>query len=339
MKSVDVIIPCYNYARFLSQCVTSVLDQVDVEVRILIIDDCSSDETEIVGRQLSEQDSRVEFRRHKNNIGHIATYNEGLDWTNGDYVLLISADDLLTPGSLARTAKLMSAHPEVGLVYGRDIIFETTPLPSYVGPSTSECNWRIVTYRDFLEESCKLGHTPIQAPTVLARTALHKKIGGYKKELPHTADTEIWLRLAANSAVGVVDAEQAYRRVHHQSMSFLYSSPQRIWEQKRAFDFHFQCCAHRIEDVARMSRLLTHGLAEKSLWSASLAFDHGDADMCNEFIQLAFNLDSSVKNWPIMNHLRIKKFFGSKIWSFAQEPLSKLRKIIGYWSDRCLRVK
>jgi glycosyltransferase involved in cell wall biosynthesis len=54
MRSVDLVIPCYNYARFLSQCVNSVLEQDGVEVRGLIIDDCSSDNSEQV---LSAPDS------------------------------------------------------------------------------------------------------------------------------------------------------------------------------------------------------------------------------------------------------------------------------------------
>ena len=42
----------------------------------------------------------MEFRRHPVNRGHIATYNEGLEWASGDYLLVLSADDMLTPGAL-----------------------------------------------------------------------------------------------------------------------------------------------------------------------------------------------------------------------------------------------
>lgn len=99
MSSVDVVIPCYNYARYLPQCVESVLNQQGVEVRALIIDDCSQDDSEIVGRRLAEQDSRVEYRRHSINQGHIATYNDGLlNWAEAEYSLLLSSDDVLTLG-------------------------------------------------------------------------------------------------------------------------------------------------------------------------------------------------------------------------------------------------
>src|SRR5579884_1695444 len=111
MSQVDVVIPCYNYARFLHQCVQSVLSQEGVDVRVLIIDDASKDETPQVGAALAAQDKRVEFRRHRTNHGHIATYNEGLiDWAAGEFSLLLSADDVLIPGSFARAVKLLSQH-------------------------------------------------------------------------------------------------------------------------------------------------------------------------------------------------------------------------------------
>ena len=77
MSRVDVIVPCYNYGRFLRECVESVLGQ-PVDVRVLIIDDASTDDTPEVAAALAAEDARVEFRRHAVNRGHIATYNEGL---------------------------------------------------------------------------------------------------------------------------------------------------------------------------------------------------------------------------------------------------------------------
>ena len=88
MARVDVIVPCYNYGHFLEGCVESALRQEGVDVRVLIIDDASPDDTEVVGRRLAERDPRVTYRRHAVNQGHIATYNEGLlEWADGDYAL------------------------------------------------------------------------------------------------------------------------------------------------------------------------------------------------------------------------------------------------------------
>jgi len=332
MSCVDVIIPCYKYAHFLRDCVESVLSQEGVDIRILILDDCSPDNTPEVAAELQQQDSRIEYRRHEKNQGHIATYNEGLEWTNGDYVMLLSADDLLTPGALARSARLMNAHPEVGLVYSRDIPFESGQLPPYSGSASSDCRWQILTYQEFLEKSCMLGHTPIQAPATIARTAVHKVVGGYRKELPHTADTEIWLRLAASSAVGVLDTEQAYRRLHQQNMSLTYSTPQRLLEQKKAFDAHFRWCGDRLPASDRLSRLLDHVLAENALWGASNAFDQGDQRACQDFLRLAVDLNPVVRYWPLWFRLRIKQFLGPRVWSLVQPTVDRFRKLICYRS-------
>src|SRR5580658_4239604 len=125
MNTVDVVIPCYNYGRYLRGCVRSVLSQSDVHVRVLVIDDASSDDTPVIGRELENCNRTVKFERHEVNKGHIATYNEGLlGWSTADYTVLLSADDLLTPGSLGRAVRVMEADKSIGMVYGRTIHFE-----------------------------------------------------------------------------------------------------------------------------------------------------------------------------------------------------------------------
>ena len=118
MTSVDVIIPCFNYAHYLDDCVRSVLTQERVKVRVLIIDDASSDHTPKVASGLSAADPRVTFRRHEKNLGHIATYNEGIEWVSGKYYLLLSADDYLAHGALGRAAELMDGDPSIGFCHG-----------------------------------------------------------------------------------------------------------------------------------------------------------------------------------------------------------------------------
>src|ERR671937_1179159 len=118
MSRVDVIIPCYNYGRYLPGCVRSVLGQEGVDVRVLIIDDASPDGSGAAAEELARQDARVQARRHAVNRRHIATYNEGLDWAAGDYLLLLSADDLLAPGALRRGARGGGSPPPGGLASG-----------------------------------------------------------------------------------------------------------------------------------------------------------------------------------------------------------------------------
>ena len=123
MSVVDVIVPCYGYARYLEECVHSVLSQRDVEVRVLVIDDASPDNCSEVANLLRASDSRVHLITHTKNQGHIRTYNEGIAWASADYMLLLSADDYLLPGALGRAVALMEQHAQVGMVYGKAIEF------------------------------------------------------------------------------------------------------------------------------------------------------------------------------------------------------------------------
>jgi len=117
--TVTVLIPCYNYAHYLQQCVRSVLDQANVEVDILVIDDASTDSSADVASAMARQDSRVRLVSLPTNIGMVPAVNCGLDHVIGDYFVKLDADDMLTPGSLQRSLLLFERHPNLGFVYGR----------------------------------------------------------------------------------------------------------------------------------------------------------------------------------------------------------------------------
>src|SRR5262245_30918874 len=119
MISVDVLIPCYNYGRYLERCVDSALSQDGVQVRVLIVDDTSTDGSLEEARRLAARDSRVSVLAHPVNKGHIATFNDGIAWASAPYMVLVSADDLLAPLALSRSVALMEAKPEVGFVFGQ----------------------------------------------------------------------------------------------------------------------------------------------------------------------------------------------------------------------------
>src|SRR5215210_1888787 len=99
---VSVVIPLYNYGRFLGECVQSALDQDGVDVDVLVIDDASTDDSLSVATAIAAGDSRVRVVCNERNLGMVGTMNEGLWAAGGEYLVKLDADDLLTPGALAR---------------------------------------------------------------------------------------------------------------------------------------------------------------------------------------------------------------------------------------------
>jgi len=327
MSLIDVIVPCYNYGRYLRGCVESVLSQESVDVRVLIIDDASQDHTAQVGKTLAAEDNRVEYRRHAANWGHIETYNDGLEWACGDYTLLLSADDQLTPGSLHRAARLMDDHPEVGLTYGK--VIKTSDLEPEPCRISEEYNWMIIPGREFLELCCRGNSSAeniVPTPTAVVRTALQKELGGYRKDLPHAGDLEMWLRFAAHSSIGKVEVEQAYYRFHDANMYKKFLGIKDLLQRKAAWDALFEGYGQRVKDCEQVRRLAYRRLAEGAFWLGSEAFDRCDEETCRQLLDLALEYDPTLRRWPGWYRLRLKRAMGSTVWGHLRPLVRRVRR-------------
>ncbi len=302
LPTVDVVIPCYNYGRYLRGCVASVLAQIGVNVRVLIIDDASSDDTQQVGTELESTHSQVEFRSHKQNQGHIATYNEGLiGWSTSEYTMLLSADDLLAPGSLCRSVSIMQADDSIGLVYGRTIHFnDESELPIEQSQDFS-----FVRYSGdkWAADRCRSGVNVITSPEVVVRGMVQRAVGGYRPNLPHAGDLEMWLRIASISNIGFVRGPaQAYYRVHSGSMqrTKFQSKLSDFVQRKAAYDSFFFYFIDTTGSAFRMHDSANRALAREALWDVCRAYDHDQVDpvRVNELI------DFAIKSYPKATSLR-----------------------------------
>jgi glycosyltransferase involved in cell wall biosynthesis len=115
---VSFVVPCYNYGRYLPDCLSSIFQQdAGVDFEIIAIDDASTDHT----RELLSgyaNDPRVRVILHEKNRGHIFTVNEGLAAARGSFIARIDPDDRYRPGFLVSVMEKFRQYPEVGLVYG-----------------------------------------------------------------------------------------------------------------------------------------------------------------------------------------------------------------------------
>lgn len=288
VASIDILIPCYQYGRFLRDCVMSVLNQDIQDLRVLVIDDASSDNSSEIAAQLASEDPRVEVITHRLNRGHIATYNEGIDWASSDYFLLLSADDLLAPGSLLRAISIMEQHRDISFVHGGEIvIYAGQPLPE-ISMDAQKPQWRISTGREFIEQLCLSTTNHVSTCTAVVRTSAQKSAGHYCPELPHSGDMDMWLRLAMLGQVGTTTAAQGIRREHGSNMSAAKRSGnirelQDFLQVQAAFRSFFSGAGSALPDARQLERRALRNLADKAFWS-------GVAQMCLGYSKLGFNL-------------------------------------------------
>lgn len=104
---VSVVIPVYNAERFLVQAVDSVLGQTYRNIEIILVDDCSQDESRQIMKEYVDKDQRVRLIFNDINQGVAQTRNNGIRAAIGEYIALLDSDDVWELDKLERQMMLM----------------------------------------------------------------------------------------------------------------------------------------------------------------------------------------------------------------------------------------
>jgi glycosyltransferase involved in cell wall biosynthesis len=293
MPTVSVVVPCYRYGHHVTECVTSLLANTEVDLDILVIDDASPDDSWSVVQRLPELDPRIRVHRNEANRGLIPTANSGVLAATGDYVVLLSADDVQAHGWLDRGVALLEANPRAVLAYGPVLRFAGVVPEVRTGRGS-----RPVVHRglDWIGRACATGINGIVCPEAIVRTSAQHRVGGYRADLPYTSDMEMWLRLAS---IGDVVQDRgdfaAFTRVSPQSMSAVAESSMiRILEIRRdAFNAWHEYAHDLVPGSDALLARAHHTLARTAMSRAYVAFlsdpsNDGEADTMGKF---AMDLD------------------------------------------------
>jgi len=309
--TISVVIPCYNYALYLQDAVTSALEQPGVAVNVIIVDDKSSDNSLEVANALAQRDNRVTVVAHEMNSGPVKTFNDGLAQMSGEFLVRLDADDMLTPGALSRAVQVMRAYPSVGLVYGHPLHFTADPPP----PARAQpSRWTIWPGVEWLTDRCRAGTNVITSPEVVMRRQVVDLVGG-QQDLAHTHDMEMWLRIAAFSDVAYIHGvDQAWHRDHPNSLSATKVDVLKdLHERRDCFDVLFSGIAGTLPQAAQLHRMAMMALATDAVELASRQYDRAVAnlDLVDAFIAIARELVENVEDIPGWAGLQRRMAMGS----------------------------
>lgn len=267
MSTVDVVIPCYNYAHFLRQCVESVLVQGLDGVRVVIIDNASTDDSVAVARQLSREDPRVEVVCHEVNLGPHASFNEGVDLARADYFMILCADDVLAPAALARGIQVLDSQPDVALVLGAD----SEPWRGHdLPPLTAQpAGWDKMSGRDYIEWCCRVIGQGSGAHAMLVRASVQQATGHYRPALRHMDDLEMALRLACAGNVVRLHSALVLQRMHstNQLSALWQDRLAELKERGDAFTSFFRREGAELDKESHLLRLTLNRIGEAAFWS------------------------------------------------------------------------
>lgn len=213
---VTFIVPCYRLAHLLPECVNSILGQSYKDFEILIMDDCSPDDTPAVA--CSFKDPRVKHIRNEPNLGHLANYNKGIGLAQGEFVWLISADDRLRqPYVLERFVHTLETHRNVGFVFSPAIGLEAEGETGQVSWTTNGSQDAIWSGRRFLRKL--IYNNSVAAPGALVRKRCYTDFGVFPLDLPYAGDWYLWCLFAFHTDVAYFSEPMVNYRLHGLSMT------------------------------------------------------------------------------------------------------------------------
>ncbi len=211
---VSVVIPCYNYEKFVAQAIKSVINQTYKRVQLIVVDDGSTDDSIRIIEKIRGKYG-FEFIIQENK-GQSAAINRGMrDYAKGKYVACLDSDDYWDVSKVEKQIQFMEKNPQYGMCYTRNYIIEgSIRKPVYKHNSFFGKSGWLFDYI-FLENF-------IPALTVMVRKEVYDKVGLFDEQRLYVEDYDMWLRIAKQYQIGFIDEYLAYYRLHESNIHYDY---------------------------------------------------------------------------------------------------------------------
>ncbi|MGI4824206.1 MAG: glycosyltransferase family 2 protein [Janthinobacterium lividum] len=200
MPKVSVVLPVYNVAAHIQQTIESLLRQTFTDFELLVLDDCSTDDT--VARVEAIADPRLRLIRNPRNLGRAGTDNAAIEHVQGEYVAKMDGDDICYPERLAKQVAFLDQHPAVNVVgsfmqnFGGDTYLNRYP----AAPADAQ----VLT----------LFTLPTGNPPMMLRASLFKEQGlRYDAKLRQTEDYDFCARYIRQLTIATIQEPLVQYRV------------------------------------------------------------------------------------------------------------------------------
>lgn len=217
---VTVGIPNFNYSGYIMEALQSITNQTYKNIEIIIVDDCSTDNSiPVIEKWMNNYsgEMHIQLIKNKSNAGLTKVCNQILQHSKGKYFQTLDADDIILPEKIEMQIKLLDASKNTAFVYSNISVINHEGLvihPDYLG--------RINYDKDSMPSgnifNRLFAFNFIPLPSVLVNTAYAKEVGGFDESL-QVQDYYLWLKLSKKYDALYMPGITALYRVHDSSMS------------------------------------------------------------------------------------------------------------------------
>lgn len=237
---LSVIMSVFNGERYLASAIDSILAQSFRDFEFLIVDDGSTDQTAQILEDFAAKDARIRVIRHAKNKGLTPALNGMIAAAKGEYLARMDGDDISLPDRFARQIAWLDAHPECGVLGTSYWVIDP------------EGRRRLACYyendHDFLTWYLCF-QNPLAHPSVMGRTELFRRVGGYCEKAHYSEDYELWWRLSRITKLGSLPELLLELRQHSSCVSLTHKLDQILTKQRIQAEMLPQL---GVEEVARV---------------------------------------------------------------------------------------
>ncbi len=208
---VSVSVPMYNGADHIGECIESVLRQTFADFELVLVDDASTDETVDIARSFG--DERIRIIENPNRLGAEGNWNAALDHSRGEYVKVLSHDDIIYERCLERQVAVLDADPQLVWVAVRRNILDGESRILVRDRGLSGLSGRIQA-PDVLRTVVRSGTNIFgEGAAVLLRRDAAIAVGGFDGRRSYVIDLDMWIRLLLTGPAYALDETLATFRV------------------------------------------------------------------------------------------------------------------------------
>ena len=187
LGNLTALIPNYNHAHFLPQCLDAMFSQSLPPGEVLVIDDASTDNSVDVIRQYARRHPAVHLICNEKNMGAMFGVSRGLKLAKGDYIYFAAADDAILPGFFEKSIKLLDQYPQAALCSGISVIVDRdkryeAPSPPYVSKMPAYLGPKEVLNSYIKKDWFIMGNTAIYRRNVLNEKTFPDELGRFNDE-------------------------------------------------------------------------------------------------------------------------------------------------------------
>ena len=214
---ISVLMPSFNYARFLPTAITGVLSQSYVDIELIITDDCSTDGSREIAEEWKRIDDRVVVVVHEVNRGLAAARNSGFARSSGGFIALCDADDIWAVEKLKVQLECFHRQPDIGVVHSDALIIDSEGnlsgqrYSSRFHGRAQKCSGRL------FDELC-MRNFVCNSSVILKRECL-AYAGGFDERLRSLEDWICWARVSKKYCFDYVADTLLQYRVHAANLS------------------------------------------------------------------------------------------------------------------------